>query len=36
MDARGLSEGELFAGIRPSTLGQLAEWTVQTDKVIVF
>lgn len=36
MDARGLSDADLFAGIRRSTLGELADWTVEADKVIVF
>jgi uncharacterized protein involved in oxidation of intracellular sulfur len=36
MDARGLTDGELIAGARRSTLAQLAEWTVEADKVLVF
>jgi uncharacterized protein involved in oxidation of intracellular sulfur len=36
MDARGLSEAEMIEGARRSTLGQLAEWTAEADKVLVF
>jgi uncharacterized protein involved in oxidation of intracellular sulfur len=36
MDARGLTDGEMIAGARRSTLAQLAEWTAQADKVLVF
>jgi uncharacterized protein involved in oxidation of intracellular sulfur len=36
MDARGLTESELIEGARRSTLAQLADWTAQADKVLVF
>jgi uncharacterized protein involved in oxidation of intracellular sulfur len=36
MDARGLAETELIEGAKRSTLAQLADWTVEADKVIVF
>jgi len=36
MDARGLTEQELMEGARRSTLAQLADWTVESDKVLVF
>jgi uncharacterized protein involved in oxidation of intracellular sulfur len=36
MDARGLTDTELTEGARRSTLAQLADWTAEADKVIVF
>jgi uncharacterized protein involved in oxidation of intracellular sulfur len=36
MDARGLTAGELVEGARQGTLAQLAEWTAEADKVLVF
>lgn len=36
MDARGLGETELVEGARRATLAQLAEWTAEADKVLVF
>jgi uncharacterized protein involved in oxidation of intracellular sulfur len=36
MDARGISDAELAAGTRRSTLDELAEWTEWADKAIVF
>ena len=36
MDARGLGDGELIAGAQRGTLAQLADWTVEADKVLVF
>ena len=36
MDARGLREEELVEGARRSTLAELADWTVEADKVLVF
>lgn len=36
MDARGLAETELIEGAKRSTLAELAEWTLQADKVLVF
>ena len=36
LDARGLAEGELIAGVRRSTMDELAEATLSADKVLVF
>ena len=36
MDARGLSESDMVAGAKRSTLSQLADWTAEADKVLVF
>jgi uncharacterized protein involved in oxidation of intracellular sulfur len=36
MDARGLSDGELLAGARRSTMDELAVETVAADKTFVF
>jgi uncharacterized protein involved in oxidation of intracellular sulfur len=36
LDARGLVEGELIAGVRRSTMDELAEATLGSDKVLVF
>jgi uncharacterized protein involved in oxidation of intracellular sulfur len=36
MDARGLRDEELIEGARRSTLAQLADWTIEADKVLVF
>lgn len=36
MDARGMTEPELGAGARRSTMAQLAEWTLAADRVLVF
>ena len=36
MDARGLAESELIEGAKRSTLAQLADWTLEADKVLVF
>jgi len=36
MDARGLSESDMVAGAQRATLAQLANWTAQADKVLVF
>ena len=36
MDARGLDESELIEGTRRSTLTELADWTLEADKVLVF
>jgi len=36
MDARGLAETELMEGTKRSTLAQLADWTAEADKVLVF
>jgi len=36
MDARGLRDDELVEGTRRGTLAQLADWTAEADKVLVF
>jgi uncharacterized protein involved in oxidation of intracellular sulfur len=36
MDARGLRDDELVEGARRGTLEQLADWTAEADKVLVF
>lgn len=36
MNARGLRDDEVIEGARRSTLAQLADWTVEADKVLVF
>lgn len=36
MDARGLTDAELTAVARRSTLEELTEWTLWADKVLVF
>lgn len=36
LDARGLSDGEIVAGARRGTLDELAAWTAEADKVLVF
>ena len=36
MDARGLAESELIEDAKRSTLAQLADWTQEADKVLVF
>ena len=36
MDARGMGEEQVVEGARRSTLKELAEWTAQTDKVLMF
>lgn len=36
MDARGIAEPELMEGAVRSTLAQLADWTAEADKVLVF
>lgn len=36
MDARGLAEAEMIEGAKRSTLVQLADWTAEADKVLVF
>ena len=36
MDARGMKDGDLIAGAKRSTLKELADWTVEADKVLVF
>lgn len=36
MDARGLTETEMAKGARRSTLAELAAWTAEAEKVLVF
>lgn len=36
MDARGIGEAELVEGARRRTLDELAAWTLEADKVLVF
>jgi uncharacterized protein involved in oxidation of intracellular sulfur len=36
MDARGMQDTDLMTGSRRSTLKELADWTVEADKVLVF
>ncbi|KRI00292.1 DsrE/DsrF/TusD sulfur relay family protein [Curvibacter sp. PAE-UM] len=36
MDARGMKDADLAAGTKRSTLKELADWTVEADKVLVF
>lgn len=36
MDARGLTQAEVIEGAQRSTLAQLADWTAEAAKVLVF
>lgn len=36
MDARGLTEEQIIDGVHRSTLLELAKWTAEADKVLVF
>ena len=36
MDARGMADAECAEGAKRGTMAQLAEWTIQADKVLVF
>ena len=36
MDARGMAESEFVEGAKRSTMAQLADWSAQSDKVLVF
>jgi uncharacterized protein involved in oxidation of intracellular sulfur len=36
MDARGLTESDLVAGVHRSTMVELTAWTIWSDKVITF
>jgi tRNA 2-thiouridine synthesizing protein D len=36
VEARGLVQADLFDGVRIATIHELVEWTVSSDKVIVF
>lgn len=36
MDARGLTNQDMVDGAKRSTMGELAQWTAEADKVLVF
>lgn len=36
MDARGVGDADIVEGAKRSTLAQLADWTIEADKVLVF
>lgn len=36
MDARGFADADLIQGARRSTLAELADWTAQADRLLVF
>ncbi len=36
IEARGLTEADLFDGVKTATVHDLVEWTITSDKVIVF
>ena len=36
VEARGLAQADLFDGVKIATVHELVEWTVNSDKVIVF
>lgn len=36
MDARGISSDDLISGAHRSSLGELTQWTIWADKVLVF
>lgn len=36
MDARGYTDADLADGVTRSTMTQLAEWTIEADKVVTF
>ncbi|MHB0969033.1 MAG: DsrE/DsrF/TusD sulfur relay family protein [Thermoanaerobaculia bacterium] len=36
IDARGIAEAELAEGVTRGTLEQLATWTIESDRVLVF
>lgn len=36
MDARGMTEAEMIEGAKRSTLAQLADWTAEASRVLVF
>ncbi len=35
-EARGLTQADLIDGVKLATIHELVEWTVNSDKVIVF
>ncbi len=36
LDARGLDEGQLVEGARRSTMEELADWTLEADRIVTF
>jgi tRNA 2-thiouridine synthesizing protein D len=36
VDARGLNQADLFDGVKIATVHELVEWTINSEKVIVF
>lgn len=36
MDARGIADADLAPGVRRGTLEQLTDWTLWSDRVLVF
>ena len=36
MDARGIREAEMIEGAKRSTLAQLADWTIEANRVLVY
>ena len=36
IDARGITAGELMAGVEKSTLSHLTNWTMEAEKILVF
>lgn len=36
MQARGLSENDLIAGVKAATMHELVDWTTTSDKIVVF
>lgn len=36
MDARGLTETDLMAGVHRSSMDELTAWTISADKILVF
>jgi uncharacterized protein involved in oxidation of intracellular sulfur len=36
MDARGFSDGDLTEGVRRSSMAELAAWTLESDRILVF
>ena len=36
IDARGITAGELMAGVEKSPLSHLTNWTMEADKILVF
>ena len=36
MDARGMRDDEVIEGTRRRTLGQLADWSIEAETVLVF